>query len=127
MRSIYLLSINVALIRCGHVQVPDTEVCSSAGVHGALCAHTISQERRRLTIEQWIDFLEANGDNKGPAVCQSSIDYMKVKTALEQLCQKAGDSCAYEDKKMISDFGIVLEKLQKEAEDLANAKISSAE
>lgn len=88
------------------------EWCASAGIHGALCQRSITDERRILGIDEFIYFLEAQDDDKatpdneekGPALCTSSNDFARVKTTIEQLCQKAGNKCSYEDKKMISNL-----------------------
>lgn len=100
------------MIGCNRVEVPNIEWCASAGIHGAFCQHSITEDRRRLSIDEFIYFLEAQDDikstpeneEKGPALCTSSNDFARVKTTIEQLCQKAGNKCTYEDKKMISNL-----------------------
>lgn len=110
-----------ALASCA-VTIPNLEGCSGvngfAGV-GALCQNTLSDHHRDLTVEQWLDFLYARPDDestkdvdeaKGPAVCFSSVDMQKQKTAMEQLCVKA--KCTYEQKKVIRELLGRMESLQ---------------
>lgn len=75
-----------------------------------------------MNIDQFIDFLSAKIDNpatkevesKGAALCMASESYMRYKTALEQLCVRAGAFCTYEDKKLISEVSKRVETLQKQ-------------
>jgi hypothetical protein len=94
--------------------VPDIEAVSPvAGISGvaALGQNTNSDTRRRLTVQEWLDFLYARGPvpdpkdpkktlpAKGPAVCFSSHDYQKNETAIAQLCSKG--KCTYEQQKAL--------------------------
>lgn len=106
------LSLFVMIGACNRVEVPNIEWCASIGIHGALCQHSISEDKRQLSIDEFIYFLESQEDDKatpeneekGPALCTSSNDFARVKTTIEQLCHKAGNKCTYEDKKMIKNL-----------------------
>ena len=115
------------------VTVHNLEGCSGvngfAGV-GALCQNTLSDDHRDLTPEEWLDFLYARPrlrvpdpkdptkmvwlDQKGPAVCFSSVDFQKQKTALEQLCVKA--KCNYETKQLVDETVRRMSDLQNRTE-----------
>lgn len=81
------------------VQVPNVRVCSVAGFFtaGADCAYTLSDNVEEMSAQEFVKFLEGD-DSHGPALCQSTEDYVKVKTALEQACYKLGNQCTYEIK-----------------------------
>lgn len=82
------------------VTIPDVELCSSIGSRGAICQNTNSENKRRMSFDQWYDFLEADQD-KGPALCLSSTDFTALKTSIQTLCKNAGRRCTYEQKKTI--------------------------
>jgi hypothetical protein len=86
---------------CASVQIPNTRVCSPAGsvASGGFCNYTIQGEPEDLSFEAFIAFLEADEvTGKGAAMCQSSADWARQKSALEQACRKLGSSCTYEMK-----------------------------
>jgi hypothetical protein len=91
------LSLCALLLSGCAITVPNTRVCSIAGVisAGANCAWTLSEQTEEMTLDQFIEFLEPN-DTRGGAICQSSDDWNKMKTALEQACKKLGPNCSYE-------------------------------
>jgi hypothetical protein len=119
------VSASLALSGCA-TTVPNTRVCAVAGVltAGADCAHTLSDETESLTLEQFIDFLEPAPERpdpahpgqvlpaRGPAMCQSADDWGKAKTALEQLCEKAGSRCTYEMKQKLAEVAGRIDRLQ---------------
>lgn len=100
---ISFLSLFALASNCGHMIIEDTEVCAVAGLlsSGADCAHTLTDETRRMNLEQFIEFLEPSED-KGGALCQSVSDWNKNKTSLEIACRKLGKKCSYEVKEFIS-------------------------
>lgn len=128
LRKTWKLLFVAALLSSCTVKIPDNEVCSGtegfAGV-AALCRQTNSEGKRRLNLDQWLDFLYAREERpdpknpgqklpaKGPAICISSEDYRKNETAIAQLCVKV--NCNYEIKKQIAEISGRVEALRKEA------------
>lgn len=61
-----------------------------------------------MNLDEWVAFLEPQLEGKTPegvvipargaALCMSSEDYQKIKTALEQACYKLGHWCSKETK-----------------------------
>jgi hypothetical protein len=110
---ICLSSFVLALSAC--VTVPNTTVCTVSGVmaDGAICAETLTDKTSELTLTEWIDFLEPQPERPDPvhpgetlparagAMCQSSEDWNKMKTALEQACRELGNRCSYQIKTAI--------------------------
>lgn len=82
---------------CAEVVIPNVEWCVSIGSSGAICQNSNNDQKRRLDLDGWLNFLEAN-ESKGPALCTSSEDFTKLKTSIEQLCLLAGDKCTYDRK-----------------------------
>lgn len=94
----------------GSVQLPNSTACSLAGVWdaGAFCAETITGIKSTMTLDEYLDFLspqESKPDPMDPtktiparagAVCQSTFDWGRQKTALEQACRILGRRCPYE-------------------------------
>lgn len=110
LKTAWLLLFAIIASACNKVEVPNTRWCSSIGIHGALCQDSNTLDNSKLGIDEFIYFLEAQEDDKttpeneskGPALCISSNDFAKLKTAVEQLCHKLGNKCTYEDKQMIA-------------------------
>lgn len=93
----------LSLFGCMSVRIPNTEVCAVSGrlAMGANCANTLTDQTRQLNLGEFIDFLEPRvsptGDVvKGPALCMSTVDFEKLKTAIEQACQLLEQRCTYE-------------------------------
>ena len=107
-----LLSLWLITTSCSTVQIPDTEFCAVAGViyAGADCAHTIKDQPRSMSRDEFFDFLEPN-ETKGAALCQSATDAEKLKTALEQACKILGNKCTYEQKQALVSLGKAMKKL----------------
>lgn len=80
---------------CADVVIPDIEWCVSVGTQGALCQNSNTDKKRKLNVDEWVDFLEA-GEQKGPALCVASADFTKLKTTIEQLCVLLGEQCTYD-------------------------------
>jgi hypothetical protein len=110
-----------ALASCAHVKIPDTEACAVAGTMaaGMNCATTLSLKTREMDLDETLEFLEAqeaikdeNGkiikEAHSAAICQSSKDYVSLKTALEQACIIMKKRCTYEFKQMIKKMGNVI-------------------
>lgn len=86
---------------------------------GALCQNSVSDKNRQLSNKQWIEFLEPMQDDpktpevdegKGPALCVSSKDFARVKTAIEQLCEAKKSQCRFEEVQRVFNR---IEKIQK--------------
>lgn len=114
--SIFIMVMLMTLLfGCTSVVVPDTEVCAVSGLMsaGADCSHTLAKppQTRSMDLDEWINFLEPQKEVRDPvhgsliraqhgaALCQSSEDWNKQKTALEQACKLLGSKCTYEIKR----------------------------
>ena len=133
------LSVAALLSSCA-TTIPDVEVAS--GVQGyaavgvaALARNTNSDNKRRMDVQEWLDFLYAQPKRpdwrdkdclvdpqsknctwlpeKGPAVCMSSEDYQRNDAAIAQICVNA--PCSYELKKNIEEARTRVNLLIKEA------------
>lgn len=90
------------------VPIQDTKICSVAGVitAGADCHTTISDKPSEMTMQEFLYFLLPDpAKNKSGAICQSSEDYVAIKTSLEQACYLLKGRCTKEHKKMIENLG----------------------
>lgn len=113
MRLRLLLSLTaLSLSGCvtGNVVLPNSTACSLAGVWdaGAFCAETITGIQSQMTLDEYLDFLSPQDERPDPmdptktlparagAVCQSTFDWGRQKTALEQACRILGKRCPYE-------------------------------
>lgn len=105
-RKTSLLSFAFALLSgCATVQVPNTRVCAVAGRFsaGMDCAYTQTDQTESMTMDEALDFLEPQvSPERGPALCQSSEDWVRMKTALEQACTALGRKCTTEVKQSIA-------------------------
>lgn len=64
---------------------------------GGDCAETISGETSRLTLDEYLAFLEPQLEpERAGALCQSAADWGRLKTAFEQACRKLGARCTKE-------------------------------
>lgn len=91
---------------------------------GADCDHTLSDQPRSMSLDEFIKFLEPQFEVKDPktgkvvspargaALCQSADDWNSLKTSLEQACKKMGNLCKFEIQKKIADAGNRLDALQ---------------
>ncbi len=94
---------------------------------GADCNHTLQEKPRSMNLDEFIEFLEPQAKvidpntgqvikpARGPALCQSSDDWNKMKTALEQACKKLGPWCSYEIKTYIQRASKNLASLQSQS------------
>lgn len=114
-RSILTVSlISSALISCGEtVTIPDVEVCTVAGLMaaGADCATTVSSHKRSITLEEYLIFLQPT-DTRAGAVCATSADFNRLKTALDKACVALGSSCEKEVREALKTAGQVLSDLE---------------
>lgn len=119
--------ISLSGFTCKKVVVEETEICSAAGslLAGADCASTVVPGKtREMNFSDYMDFLGAMPDKidntgkviekgRGGAICQSSSDFTKMKTALDQACEYLGDRCSYELKQVLVTMKTNLEIIQK--------------
>lgn len=89
---------------------------------GADCAETLSDETKSLTLDEFLGFLEP-APPRGAALCMSAEDFTRLKTALEQACQKLGTACKAEAKAQIRDVAFRVSRLQERV--AAKRKIKS--
>jgi hypothetical protein len=91
-RTLPLLLISLFLSSCA-VTIPDIEVCASGYSleNGATCVHSQTDQIREMTAAELVAFLESS-PTKAPALCMSAQDYSKLRTAIEQLCHRQGQS-----------------------------------
>jgi hypothetical protein len=86
---------------------------------GGNCVRTLSPETRQLSFDEFLDFLEASEEIKNPdgtvlrpakgaALCQSSDDFNKIKTALEQACYALKKRCTFEMQQVIQSMSDTL-------------------
>lgn len=89
----------MALSSC-RVSFPDVKICSVAGIlmAGADCSFTGHSENSEMGAKEFIDWLE-NG-----AICMSSEDRAREKSAIEQACTKLGAGCSFEIRQMIQSI-----------------------
>lgn len=127
MRKLFFLSTFIFLLNaCQSVTVPNTTACTIAGdmAAGMICAETLTSKTYDLTFDQTIEFLEPDPPQVGHtqragAICESSLDWNKKKTALEQACRILGDNCNYELKLAIAGMQNV-RRLLRDRERLLN-------
>ncbi len=66
---------------------------------GGDCVHTLSDQTRSLTLDEWIEFLEPKIEPpRGAAICMSSESFTRLKIFIEQSCEKLGRWCSKEIK-----------------------------
>lgn len=104
------------------IVVPTTKPCTPAGrlSLGMLCADTISGTTWVLDYDHSIDMIEARPERPDPdnpgqtlpahggSVIQTSSDYSKIKTTLDEACRALGNDCTEEMKQTSESMGIVL-------------------
>ncbi len=105
------LSIFGLVVLSSCVTIPNTMVCTAAGrlSVGAICAETLTAKTSDMTFDQYIAFLEPQPAISGlpersGALCQSSDDWNKMKTALEQACRELGAACSNDTKASIANL-----------------------
>jgi hypothetical protein len=110
-----LISCALLLSGCVTAQIPDIKICSVAGVMsaGASCAQTLSDKTEDMDLNKWIEFLEPQSTPpRSGALCMSSDGFSKLKTALEQLCSKAGRTCTKEVVENLKQVSARIDDLQ---------------
>lgn len=115
-RLAHLLSL--MLLAACNVEIPDVEICGTSGLMtaGGDCSHTLSDSTRQLNLDEWIAFLEPDvTTGRGAALCMSSDDFTKLKTALDKACVKLGRWCSKEIKEQAQKTTARVEALQYQA------------
>lgn len=88
-----------------NIKVYNTNLCSVSGSlsKGMICAETLTRKTSEINLEQTIKFLEADPNTgKGAALCQSSDDWRKNLTTLEQACAALKNRCKPELRSLIA-------------------------
>lgn len=108
----FVLPIGLLLLAgCTGVQLPDVKVCYTPLLAaGGDCMYTLSGGFEEMTAEQFVEYLEPT-EKRGPALCLSTEDYARLKTAIEQLCYKAGSGCTKEVKKEIQTVASRMDRI----------------
>lgn len=90
--SIKSLCLSLSLLTSSCVTIPDIKVCTVAGsiAVGADCATTNSGQASELDREGFVEFLLPVIDVRPGAMCTSAHDFKRIKTALEQCCERLG-------------------------------------
>lgn len=115
---LYLSSFILTASAC--VTVPNARTYAVAGKlsHGGIWAETQTPLTGDLTMDEFLDFLEAQDarpDPKDPtkvlpahgaAVCLTSDDFDKLQTALGQACRELGKRCSKEVQAEIQKLGV---------------------
>lgn len=108
------------LASCGQVSIPNTTHCTVAGVlnAGAICVETLNPKSpvQEKTLYEFIEFLEPKDATeidpaRGGAICTSSKDFAKQKTAIEQACallKKRGGKCLFEIEQTIKQMNKIM-------------------
>lgn len=113
-----MFGLAVSLSACNGIRIENTTVCTVAGKlsAGMICAETLTPKTGDLSFEQAVEFLEPQFERPDPAqpgkvlparagaLCQSSADWNKMKTALEQACEKMGDNCSKDIRTDLKSF-----------------------
>jgi hypothetical protein len=116
------------------ITIADGTACSLAGnlpAHsdGSFCSHLISATSINLTLNETLDFLNAQPQRfcvpvlgmpicaddqlqgtqvmmsaRGAAIFMSDQDWNTMKTELEEACRELGSSCSYATQSMIARF-----------------------
>lgn len=97
------------------VAIPNVKVCAVSGVlaAGMDCAYTLDDKTEEMNLDQSVAFLEPQIEPpRGAAMCMSSEDFSKLKSALEQACKKLGTSCTKEAKANIAQVSDRVDGLQ---------------
>ena len=117
LRAFTILLCLILLPRCSNIPVPDIEVCTIEGrlAKGMNCITTISGQKRKMPLDEVIDFLEADQETgKGAAFCVSSKDFSALKSSLEIMCNELKGRCTPELKKSVSNLKKVKTNIQEE-------------
>lgn len=74
---------------CQRVTILDHEVCGDKGELGASCFHMLSDEKRKLSFEEWE--VERFGQ-----LCMKADAYANIKAALLKLCESS-QRCTWQE------------------------------
>lgn len=82
---------------CARVPIKNSEWCADAGIDGAYCFKTLSDDARILTKEEWDEI-------RFGQICGSPQTFANFKKALLKLC-RISKACDYETVSTIQAFG----------------------
>lgn len=91
------------------VKIPDIEWCKpiSKISIGADCIKMVSQQKRQMTGEEYIHWLNAN-QGKLPAVSLSGEDAVRAMTVMEQMCTKLKSHCTLEMQRILDSLELMI-------------------
>lgn len=91
------------------IKVPDLEWCKpiSKISIGADCIKMISQAKRQMTGEEFIQWLNASS-GKLPAVSLSGADAVLAMTLMEQMCTELKSHCTLEMHRVIESIELMI-------------------
>jgi hypothetical protein len=118
MRKISFASLLIlALSSCG-ITIKNARVCTVAGViqAGADCAYLLSDQTEEMDYSEFMYFLEPQFATptvpaRGGAFCMSAMDWVQMKSSLEQACRRLGKKCKIEDQNKIKSVNKTLNYL----------------
>lgn len=87
---------------CGRVLVTDREWCGLMGEHGAYCTHTLRDESRQLTKEEWEAMSVGQICTADPPGHEGET-FGEMKALIDKLC-RASKLCTYAEKKKLDRF-----------------------
>lgn len=100
-KSIKLLIVTISILLAGCKNLPvdvyDKEVCGDLGSDGARCNHTLVENTRNLSKDEWDKLRSDEG-----WMCMSANSFIETEATLEQLCDKNG--CDYKTMQLIKQF-----------------------
>jgi len=117
-KSLCGLSLSLILLSGCTVMVPDSRLCSVAGIMagGGYCVHTQTDEMENLTPKEFYAFLEPDEATlKGAAICMSTVDFANLQIAIEQACRKLGASCSREVKEEVQKVSARVTRLREKS------------
>lgn len=93
------------------IKVPDLEWCKAISKIsiGADCIKMLSQQRRQMTGEEFIQWLNAR-QGKLPAVSLSGEDAVQAMTLMEQMCTKLKSHCTLEMHQVIESLELMIQQ-----------------
>lgn len=75
--------VGLSLVSCAGVTVKDSVWCGSLGAEGAFCSHTLTNETKSMTLQQFAVWWD---DLSDPKVATSVSTLAEWKADIEKLC-----------------------------------------
>lgn len=93
-----MVLLGLSISGCPSVQIKDEEVCGSLASKGATCFHTLTEESRTMTLQEFAAWWN---DLSDPKIATRASAFADAKAALETLCS-INNVCTYEQKQVIA-------------------------